>query len=325
MVERVAITGAAGFLGAHLVDGFERRKVDVLPLVRTLDGRSTRWTRASTLEAALGNPTALDGCDVLVHAAAVRHRHGVSAADYQASNVALVGSLLRAAAGRVRRVVLVSSVGVYGFPTLLPVTEDHPYAPVTTYSRTKVEAELLASSLAPEHGIELCIVRPTIVYGPSDTNGMLDKMVRMIRAGSYRVVGSGDNTLHHTHVDDIVEGVLLAATHPAAAGEHFILCGPETITLERLSLMVARAVGRRLPRIHVPLRAARLVATGVDRLTSLGLVAADPPINNEKLDVMTNSIAFDPGKARRLLGYRPRVGYEEGVRRTLGDQPKRAT
>jgi dihydroflavonol-4-reductase len=320
MVERVAITGAAGFLGAHLVDGFERRKVNVLPLVRTLDARSTRWRCASTLEATLGDPTALDGCDVLVHAAAVRHRHGVSPADYQASNVALVGSLLRAAAGRVRRVVLVSSVGVYGFPKVLPVTEEHPYSPVTTYSQTKVEAERLASSVAPELGVELCIVRPTIVYGPSDTNGMLDKMVRMIRAGSYRIVGSGENALHHTHVDDIVEGILLAASHPAAAGEHFILCGPETITLSRLSVMVARAVGGKLPRIHVPLPAARLIATGVDCLSSLGLLTRDPPINNEKLDVMTEPIAFDAGKARRLLGYRPRVGYEEGLRRTLGNR-----
>jgi nucleoside-diphosphate-sugar epimerase len=148
---------------------------------------------------------------------------------------------------------------------------------------------------------------------------MLDKMARMIRAGSYRVVGRGENVLHHTHVDDVVDGVRLACRAPAAAGQDFILAGPETITLNRLSELVARAAGKRLPRLHVPLRLARAVATAVDVAAYRGLAfaAEEPPVNHEKLDVMTLSIAFDASKAKAMLGYAPRVGYEEGIRRTL--------
>ena len=136
----------------------------------------------------LADPSRLEAIDVLVHSAAIRHRHGIDAAAYQASNVELVEQVIRAAgAARVRRVVLVSSVGVYGFPSHLPVTEAHPYAPRTLYSATKVTAETRARCIAAEVGLELCIVRPTIVYGPYDRNGMLDKMAAMIRTGTYRV------------------------------------------------------------------------------------------------------------------------------------------
>jgi nucleoside-diphosphate-sugar epimerase len=326
---RVAVTGSAGFLGSHLVRGFrggavERERDEVLPLVRAVDARSPAG--AITVEQALVDSGRLAGLDALVHAAAVRHRHGVDHATYRASNVDLVEKLLRACAGRVKRFVYVSSVGVYGFPSRLPITEAHPFAPATLYSVTKIEAEQLVRKLAPSLGLTYAIVRPTIVYGPDDTNGMLDKTARMIRAGTYRIVGAGDNTLHHTHVDDIVAGVRLAATQAGAANEDFVLCGPETITLARFSELVARAVGRPLPRVHVPVWLARGVATAVDVAAYRGLAFAErePPINHEKLDVMTVPIAFDCSKARRAIGYRPLVGYEEGITRTLARLPRQA-
>jgi nucleoside-diphosphate-sugar epimerase len=271
------------------------------------------------MDEVLRDPSVLEGC-ALVHAAAVRHRHGVAAAEYRRSNVDLTLELFRASAGRASRFVYVSSVGVHGFPSRLPVDETTPFAPRTLYSVTKVEAELGLRRLAAELGAPLCIVRPTIVYGEGDSNGMLDKTARMIRAGTYRIVGSGRGSLHHTHVDDVAQGVWLAATHPAAAGEDFILCGPDTITLGDFSALVARAVGKQLPRLHVPLALARAVAFAVDVAAYRGIAftTKEPPVNGEKLDVMCVPIAFDAGKARRMLGYEPRVGYEEGIMRTLG-------
>jgi nucleoside-diphosphate-sugar epimerase len=322
----VAITGAAGFLGSHLLRGFDARGWTVLPLVRAVDAASPAGARS--LEDALADPGLLAGVDVTVHAAAVRHRYGVDAATYRASNVELVERVLRAAAAaRVRRFVLVSSVGVYGFPPDLPITEEHPYAPRTVYSAAKVEAEARSRKVAAELGMELVVVRPTIIYGRGDRNGMLDKMAAMIRAGTYRIVGSGDNVLHHTHVDDVVEGISLAASVPQAAGDHFILAGPETTTLRRLSELVARTVGRPLPRQHVPAAFARAVATVIDVAAERGIAFAtrEPPVNHEKLDVMTVPISFDPAKARRVIGFRPRVGYEEGIARTLsGSWPEEA-
>lgn len=315
----VAISGAAGFLGGHLVHGFDARGARVLPLVRAVEGRSPAGARA--LEDALRDPAVLRGVVAFVHAAAVRHRYGVDGATYHASNVDLVERAMRAcAAAGVRRFVFVSDVGVYGFPARLPVTEDHPYAPRTAYAGTKLEAEMRARRVAREVALDLTIVRPSIFYGPGDRDGVLDKMASMIRSSTYRIVGAGDNVLHHAHVDDVVEGLWLATTRPEAAGEHFILAGPETTTLAQLSSLVASAIGRALPAGRIPVGVARTVATAVDAAAQAGVAftTREPPVNHEKLDVMTLPVAFDLSKARRLLGFEPAVGYEEGLMRTFG-------
>jgi nucleoside-diphosphate-sugar epimerase len=312
---RLAISGAAGFLGQHLVRVARARGHSVVPLVHT---RRATFADETTLDEHLaggGDPR----LDAFVHAAAVRHRHGVGLAEYHAANVELVARCVQSLRGSATRFVLVSSVGVYGWPDDLPVSERHPFAPRTTYSETKVLAEQRLRAMAAELGVDFTIVRPCIVYGPGDTNGMLDKMARMIAAGRYAVVGRGRNVLHHVYVDDVVDGILLAASHPAASRGDFILAGPETTTLRELSEHVARACARRLPPVGVPLRAARLAASAIELAarTGLAFAKAEPPINHEKLDVMTRPIAFDIGKARATLGYAPTVGYAEGVARAL--------
>src|SRR5687768_5721900 len=101
--DAVAVTGSAGFIGQHVARRFESRGARVLRVGRP------------EMDALLAEPAPLAGLDALVHAAAVRHRHGVDSRTYRASNVELVEKLLRACAGRVKRFVYVSSVGVYGF------------------------------------------------------------------------------------------------------------------------------------------------------------------------------------------------------------------
>ena len=312
-LRRVVVTGANGFLGGHLVRAARAEGKSVLGVVR--EAAAGQASMASIL----ADPDLLNGTDVLVHAAAIRHRHDATPASYQASNVDLVDALVRAAAGRVGRFVHVSSVGVYGFPTDLPITEATPFRPRTLYSQTKIEAEKLVTSLATKLALPFTIIRPTIIYGPGDTNGMLDKLAAMLRARRYLLVGSGANTLHHTYVDDVVRGIYTLADSAKTAGDHFILAGPETITLRALSELVARHVGTKVPRVHVPLRLARGVAACFDvaRYQKLAFVDREPPINNEKLDVMTVSVAFDPAKAK-AVGYAPRVRYEEGLALTLG-------
>ncbi len=312
---RVVVTGANGFLGRHLVGAAAREGAAVLGVVREAGAGQ------ASMASILAEPSLLDGADVLVHAAAIRHRHDATASAYQASNVDLVESLLRAAAGRVGRFVHVSSVGVYGFPRALPVTEGSPFAPRTLYSQTKIEAEKLVTRLAKALGLPYTIVRPTIIYGPGDTNGMLDKLAAMLRARRYRLVGSGENTLHHTYVDDVVRGIFTLAGSKQAENDHFILAGPETITLRRLGDMVARLVGTTVPRVRVPILLARGIAHGFDmaRYQRLAFVQHEPPINNEKLDVMTVPIAFEPSKAR-AAGFTAAIGYEEGLARTLSTE-----
>jgi nucleoside-diphosphate-sugar epimerase len=309
---RIVVTGAAGFLGSRLVLAAEAAGYDVLRVTREAGPGSV------SMAALLASPAQLDGAELVVHTAAIRHRHGTDPSAYRGSNVDLVEALARASAGRVARFVDVSSVGVYGFPFDLPVTERHRYAPRTLYSETKVEAERLIGKLCPTLGLRYTILRPTIFYGPGDRHGMLDKLVAMVRARRYLLVGHGDNTLHHTHVDDVARAVLELGCAEAARDEHFIVAGPETVTLARLGELVARELGRRIPPVRVPLWFARSIATCIDIAAYRGVAfrEREPPINHEKLDVMTRDIAFDVAKAR-AAGFVPRIDYEEGIRSTL--------
>jgi nucleoside-diphosphate-sugar epimerase len=322
-IQSAAIVGAGGFLGTHLVRGFEARGARVLPLVREVQDRGPAGARA--FEEAVRDPDVLAGADAVVYVAAVGARHGSDAARQRTTNLELVEqSLSMAARAHAKRFVLVSAVDVYGFPSRLPVTEEHPYAPRTAQAAIKVEAELRARRMARDLGLDLCIARPVVTYGPGDRHGPLEAVAAMIRAGTYRVVGPGDNVLHHVHVDDVVEGLWLMVTHPAASGEHFLLAGPETTTLAALSDLVARAVGRPLPRRHVPSGLARAVATLVDVAANRGVAftTREPPLVHAKLDGLTLPLCVDTTKARNRLGFAPRVRYEEGVMRTLcGDWP----
>jgi len=322
-IASAAIVGAGGFLGAHLLRGFEARGARVLPLVRVVEERSPAGAHA--FDDVVQHPGLLSGVHAVVYVAAVGSRNGTDASAQRTANLELVERAMRAAAeARVPRFVLVSSVSVYGFPSRLPITEEHPYAPRTARAATLVEAEMRARRAARELALDLVIARPTTVYGPGDRHGPLEAMAAMIRAGTYRVVGSGDNVLHHTHVDDVVEGLWLAATHPDAAADHFLLAGPETTTLAALSQLVSRGVGRSLPRRHVPSSLARAVATLVDVAAYRGLAftSGQPPLVHAKLDGLTLPLCFDGTKARRRLGFMPRVSYEEGVMRTLrGEWP----
>lgn len=316
-LSRVVVTGAAGFLGNHLVAHAASEGA-----VATAVVREPKHPGSVAMAELLRDPSRLDGADVLIHAAAIRHRHGTSPSDYRASNVDLVDALVRAAAGRVGRFVHVSSVGVYGFPTKLPITEATPFAPRTLYSQTKIEAEKLVARLAKSLGLAYTIIRPTIIYGAGDRNGMMDKLAAALRSHRYLVVGSGYNVLHHTHVDDVVRGIFTLAASERARNEDFIVAGPETVTLQRLSELVAHAVGAKVPRVHVPLGFARAVATAIDLAAYRGfeIGKGEPPINNEKLDVMTVPISFDPAKAR-AAGFTPTVTYEAGIARTILGRP----
>ena len=305
---KIAITGAAGFLGAHLA----RKTAAPVRIGRTAA------PGILSCDDVLRDPALLDGCAVLVHSAAVRHRHGATLTAYRASNVDLVEALMRAAAGRVERFVLVSSVGIYGFPSELPVRESSPLAPRTLYSQTKVEAEKLVRTLGRELGLPYTIVRPSIFYGPGDRNGMLDKLVAMIARHRYLVVGPGDNVLHHAYVEDVGDAILWLASAEAAKNEDFLVSGPETITLRRLSELSARLLGTWLPPVRVPLAFARVAATGIELAGYWNLrdPSVEPPLDHSKLDVMTLPIAFDLSKLA-AAGFTPRIGYEEGLARTI--------
>ena len=309
---RVVVSGATGFVGWNLVHELLARGVQVVALHRRKQApapvRGLSWLTFDGLEQADLR------ADALVHAAAVRHRHGVPPDVYLSQNVALTDRLLAAARGRVRRFVAVSSIAVYGWPGKGPIDESFPFAPEGPYGGSKVESE----SRVRRSGIPYAVVRPSITYGLGDTGGFVDKLLHLVSRGRYLVVGKGTNRLQLVHVADLAVALAETAVRPGLDGAEFICTYRDPIELSELSRLASLATGRSIPPVHVPLPLARLAALGFDALDRLGIPfpGGEPPVTREKLAMVATDRSYRIDRMRSYLGWDPPTGYEEGLRRT---------
>jgi nucleoside-diphosphate-sugar epimerase len=206
-----------------------------------------------------------------------------------------------------------STVGVHGDIEDPPATEDAPLRPGDIYQVTKLEGEQRARAAATETGIELTVVRPSGIYGPGDRR--LLKLFRGVARRRFVILGGGEIFYHLTHIDDLVDGIQLAGTAPRAAGRTYILAGGEVTTLNALVEIIAAESGVAGRPWHLPVwpfLAAGIACEAVCRPLKL-----EPPIYRRRVDFFTKSRAFDITRAREELGFAPRIGLHEGVRRTL--------
>jgi dihydroflavonol-4-reductase len=317
---RSLVTGATGFTGGHLARALVARGDAVSALVRNESPAATALAQAGIVlvRGDVRDPAALAAAtadvDVVYHVAAIYRQAGVPDENYRAVNATAVKEIVEAAArAGVRRVVHCSTVGVHGDIAHPPANEDAPLDPGDIYQVTKLEGENLARDAGARLGIEVTIVRPTGIYGPGDRR--LLKLFRGVARRRWVTLGAGDIYYHLTFIDDLVEGFHLCATHPAAANRTYILAGGEVTTLNALVALVAEGAGVPVPTLHLPAWPFRAAGAACEAVCApLGI---EPPIYRRRVDFFTKSRAFDITRARREIGFAPRVGLRDGIRRTL--------
>lgn len=316
---RVALTGATGYTGGHLLAALLARGDAVSALVRpTSRAPNADCSGARVVVGDLSDAEALerlvDGAEAVVHVAAVYRTAGHPDAYYREINVGGTQLLLEAAArAGVRRFVHTSTVGVHGHVENAPADETSPMAPGDIYQTTKAEAETLALGFHRKRGLPVAVVRPGAIYGPGETR--LLKLFRAIARGRYAIVGSGRPFYHPVYIDDLVAGFLLALDRPEAAGEAFIMAGPRYVSQSELAALVARHTGGHVLPFRIPVWPVQLAGDVCEALcVPLGI---DPPLHRRRVDFWTKSRAFSIEKARRLLGYSPKVDLDEGLSRTV--------
>ncbi len=324
---RVFITGASGLLGSHVAERLRSEGQDVVALVRqTSDTSFLDSIGVKLREAPLTDVDALAGAiadsDAVVHAAAIV----VADATWQTYREVNVGGTMAVLEAAVRagarRVVHVSSVAVYGgaeVAGLAPVTEDMPLdlplADGEFYARSKRLAEEAAWRFQREGSLEVSVVRPALMYGERDRVA-IPRLLRVLNSPLVPLVGGGQSELPLVHAANVADAIFLALTSERAAGEAFNLATDFPITQRQLFELLARQLGKRPVFVPVPYIAVYGLAAAVESLTRL-LSDRPPFLNRRNVSFMGAGNPFDSSRAREVLGWKPRLGHEEGVQRSL--------
>jgi nucleoside-diphosphate-sugar epimerase len=310
----VLVTGAGGFVGGRLVERLREDGVAVHALIR--DG--TKAARLAALGCAVhrGDVTlpdtlaaAIAGCDGVVNCAT----GGSDWEQSRAVNVQGVQHVLTAAArAGVRRVVHVSSVVAHGRSWPPVLTESFPLQFTgDPYAVTKAEGERDGFPCAARLGVELAVVRPTIVYGPGSPRILLD--LRRVGLERVKLLAHGRGLLNVVYVDDVVDALRLAMTVPAAAGRGFLVSGAAPVTVREYYAAIAAMRGKAPPPAIALWRGRLEAAAGrwYFRFTRRPAIVEDNDIG-----LMSEHARVGIDEARRALGWEPRTSFADGMRRT---------
>jgi nucleoside-diphosphate-sugar epimerase len=307
----ILVTGATGFVGRALVarllaDGRTVRAAVRRPapdLSRAVDqvvvgdiGPHTDWTRT------------VDGVGAVVHLAARVHMTGETAPSalpaFRAVNAAGSAALARAAsAAGVGRIVLLSTTTVYGDRSSgRPFDESSPPQPATPYAQSKLEAERLAAEALAGSRAGLVVLRPPLVYGPG-AKGNFARLLSLVGKGFPLPLASVRNRRSLVYVGNLVDAIVRALDHPAAAGRTYVVSDGEDVSTPDLIARIAAALGRRPRLLPFPPPLLRAASALVGRGDEIGRLLDD--------------MAVDSSRIRTELGWRPPFTLDAGLSHSL--------
>lgn len=315
----VAVTGATGFLGSHLTERLLHEGCNLRILARDPERAAPfRGRVQAVVTGDIADRGPLEelarGCDTFVHLVSNFRVVKGTPESYYRTNVEGTRTALAAAADAgVKRFVHCSTIGVHGDVSASPADEDAPFNPGDLYQETKLQAEQACREAMADTDMEIVIIRPTSQYGPGDLRML--KMFRMLAERRFVMIGPCDANFHAVYIDDLVEGFWLAMTRPGIGGETFLLGGPRYVSLAQYIAAAASALDVPPPRWRLPYWPVHFAARACEALCRpFGL---EPPLHRRRVRFFRNNRAFNIDKARRVLGYAPRVELAEGMRRTV--------
>lgn len=317
-MKNVFVTGGTGFTGGYLSRELINRGYSVTALVRKgKNCKALKELGIKTVEGDLSKPGTLNGIlrgvDTVFNIAALYRQEGVSKELFFKVNRDGTKALLEESVkSKVKRFVHCSTVGVQGEIANPPAKEDAPYNPGDHYQVSKLEGEKVALEYFREGKIDGVVVRPVGIYGPEDTRFL--KLFKHINRGNFRMIGKGKALYHLTFVTDIVNGIILAGEKNKINGEIFTIGGNEYLPLDELVSIIAKILKKKVSGIHIPYLPVYIASFFCEILCRpFGI---EPPLFRRRLDFFTKDRAFDISKAKKILGYSPKVSLEEGLKIT---------
>jgi nucleoside-diphosphate-sugar epimerase len=317
--QKILVTGATGFIGGHITRRLlNQERVAVRILVR--DARRADELVKLGAEAVVGDlgdmaslERAVEGTAAVIHAAAQVSSIPKRETFVQTNRRGTENLLWAAASARVRRVVHMSSIAVFGMPAEGEITDRSPRGMSgDPYADSKYAAEVAVERYSRERGLPVIILRPSAVYGPGSTHWSVIPLKR-IKKGKLFLVEEGQGLVNYVYIDNLVDAVVLALQSDAAASDAFIV-NDGAVTWCEFAMAYARMAGitKKLP--SVSLLGAKIWAR------YRNLVAA---VNRESSRVPPEAVGFLAARAiyrqthiEETLGHRSRVDLRDGMSRT---------
>jgi nucleoside-diphosphate-sugar epimerase len=320
----VLVTGATGFIGRWICLSLVHAGYQVRAAVRQLPAD----VPAGVDLAVVGDivdadwADALVGVDVVVHLAGRAHRvderHLSRGDEFFRVNAEATHKLAESSAGKVRRVIFVSSVGACRTAHDQPVTAMTEPAPSDDYGRSKLAGEDALRTALEGSSTDWCVLRPPLVYGPG-ARGNMERLIRIIDSGLPLPLGGIDNRRSLIFVGNLASAVLALLLEPAASRRTFVICDREVISTPQLLRLLSQFASR-------PLRLWTIPDAGLDALARAGDVLsriARRPIafDSYSLTRLRASLPIDDSTFQTTMNWQPPFTMKEGMDITFGRRP----
>lgn len=318
---RYLVTGATGFIGPYLI----KRLIDEGHTVRCLirEGREGRLPPISGIEVFTGDITRPDtlvgishNIDCLFHMATLGHMSNFTGTEelFHAINVqGTVNVMNEARRSGVKKIVHCSTVAAMGICQDNPACEKSPCHPHHAYGRSKLLAEQRVLQMVAENNLPAAIIRFSMVYGPGDPRDIL-KLTRMVKKGFIPKVGKKPKLTPLIHVEDAVQGLLLAA-EKGRDGEIYLITNKESEPFDRLMEIIQDAIGT--PKINLPIPewGALAAAAAIEKI--FNLFGKTPPVSRKNIESTLADRVFSIEKAQYELGFNPGINPAQGLQETV--------
>ncbi len=317
---KIAITGASGFLGGGLAETYHERGDEITALVRKSSDTSTlEQLGAKLVVGELNEPESfsrlVEGADIAIHCAAMATDFGPWE-QFQSINVDAARLFFEACLkSKVNRIIYISSVAVYGNGRHHRGTdEEAPYESIITdnYTKSKIMAERIAYNFIDQHSLPLVIIRPGYIWGNGD-KAVMPKMISSIKKRQVAVINEGVNLMNLSHVENVIQGIMLAAESEKAIGRVYNLTDGSKVTTRRFFEDLLEMLGVDIKIKSFPYAPAYVAASLAEMYCHITGYRSYPPFTRYTVKMGKYDQVFDISRAIYELGYKPKIRYKEGM------------
>jgi len=319
---KTLVTGATGFIGTHLVKALVEKGRDVRCLVRkTSNTKKIEELGVELFYGDLLDKQSLQGAvkeiDIIYHLAG--EVFASQKERYYQVNLGGLNNLLTSCLKKsVKKIIHFSSNSSVG-PNpdrKTSVNEDTPCRPIVPYGKSKLEGEHAIRHFSKEYGLPTVIIRPPVIYGPGvSKSSRVFMFLSLINKGLFRVVGDGENLISLCYIDNLIHGVLLAEAEKKAEGETYFIADERPCSINEIAETIAKEEGKKLPKNHLPIWAANILSIGL--MVPSKLFGFTSPLSRYTVTELKYNWFVDISKAKKDLGYKPIVNFNDGVRATV--------